>query len=207
MLVGDDKVEVTDLASSAMARVANARDTALRQSNKFLLGGMGSSALYAIKLAGLRLDLVVADTPIFETPYGLFVFGIVGSVCFLLAQLRFLDGKALDLKLKRMSPDANRSCLAYDTFPSVHNWLAPSELEFGGNRAGLITKLAFVILGLTTLLVYMLPLFASAHFLLNWPNMAGENYTPFQWWSVLVLFISALATYIFAQAVYFQRER
>jgi hypothetical protein len=57
--------EALDHRLAAMARIADARDTALAQSNRFLVVGMGSSLVYAIKLVGLRLDLVVFGTKIF----------------------------------------------------------------------------------------------------------------------------------------------
>lgn len=207
MTLGHNKVEATELGVGALTRIAEARDIAIRQSNRFLLAGMLSSLFYAIKVAGLRIDIVVADTKVFETPYGLFVFGVIGSSCFILAQLRFLDGRALDLRLKRASPLGEACFASHKFFPSAHDWLLPSEEMFANESSPLLVKLIFTLLGFLALVVYSVPLLASAHFLINWPDMAGENYTDFQWWLVLILFSASLITYLFGQWIYQKKER
>lgn len=197
-------IEATDLGLRALERIAKARDKAISQSNRFLLVGMVSSLFYGVKVASLRIDLVISDTRIFETPYGLFVFGVIGSVSFILAQFRFLDGKALDSSLAELANANGAPELSHQTFPSENNWLQPASERFGGVHYGAAAQAAFSFLGICALLIYAVPLIAGLHFLWNWPELAGENYTAYQWWVVMILLLLSLLVYLFCQFLYYR---
>jgi hypothetical protein len=202
-----DKAEAAEVGVDALVRIASARDAATRQSNRFLLAGIFSTLFYAIKIAGLRIDIVIADAKIFETPYGLFVFGAIGSICFILAQLRYLDGRAFDYKLRRAAKANEEFNTRYDSFPSEHNWLLPASEVFADQSSSRMARMFFNVLGLIAFLLYSVPLLASAHFLLSWPSMAGEDYTSFQWWLVFLLFTVAVLTCVLSQWVDHSKER
>lgn len=205
MTIDAAKAQNTETDVAALARVAAARDICLGQSNRFLLVGIASAIFYSIKVAGLRIDLVIADTKVFETPYGLFVFGIVGAISFILAQLRYLDGKALDLELKDLCENSSAVAVNYKTFPSPHHWLIPAQVRFADRTRKTTRKFAFAILGLITFAIYLVPLFAATHFLIAWPKLADEQYTDAQWWIVFLVLVMACFSYILAQAVYSKR--
>lgn len=198
------KVNCDEHGREALKRLAAARDAALAQSNRFLLLGLGASLFYAVKLAGLRIDLVVLDTKIFDAPYGLFIFGVIGAASFILAQLRYLDGEALDLQLKRVSPDKGPEEFRHGAFPSKHHWLSAAQSEFGSEKEPLLIKFAFGCLGIVVFSLYISPLFAAAHFLVMWPRFAGETYTDLQWWLVFVMLLGSILVYCISQWLHFR---
>lgn len=204
-MINGPKVSTSELGRDALIRLASARDAALQQSNRFLLLGLGSSIFYAIKLAGLRIDIVIADAKIFETPYGLFVFGIVGAACFILAQLRYLDAEAFDRMLRRVAPHTGPEEFKHYAYPSKHHWLSPASEEFGAENASRGARFAFGCLGIVVFLFYLTPLFSAAHFLIMWPEFAGETYTDLQWWLVFVMLMAALLVYCISQWLHLRR--
>lgn len=172
-----------------MTRLATARDNIFNQSNRFLVAGMVFAALYAVKAVGLRIDLVVLDTKIFDIPYGLFVFCILGAGSFLIAQSRYIDAHALDRRLSELAKSAYPEKFVdyLCTFPADASWLRPAREQFfrntkvGEQRPAWIVNLA----GLSLLALYLSPTIACIHFLFNWPSLAGNAMVNFQWWSVL----------------------
>ncbi|MFK4003278.1 hypothetical protein [Qipengyuania sp. NPDC077563] len=196
-----ENIKCDEFGRDALVRFANARDAALQQSNRFLLFGIASSVFYAIKMAGLRIDIVIADTKIFETPYGLFIFGVVGAACFILAQLRYLDAEAFDDQLKKLASSSGPVEFRYSAFPSKHHWLSPANDEYGSDTASFSKKVAFACLALCVFALYVTPLFAAVHFLIVWPKFAGETYTDLQWWLVFGMLLASVLVYVLVQSL------
>jgi hypothetical protein len=177
------------LADARMVRLADARDSIYGQSNRFLVAGMVFAVLYGVKAIGLRVDLVISGNRIFELPYGLFVFCVLGAGSFLIAQTRFMDAHAVD---RRMAGIAKTFVPAdpdqyLQTFPAQSSWLRLSREQFfvsgaGGKRRGLwLVDVA----GIGLLFLYLLPVFSCVHFLVNWRELADQGMPNLQWWVVV----------------------
>lgn len=189
-----------------MQRLSSARDAILAQSNRFLIAGMLFACLYGVKAVGLRIDIVVFDTKIFELPYGLFVFCVLGAGSFLIAQTRYLDAHALECRMREISREAEPKLAQryLQTFPSEHSWmdLAREQFESAPGKKAIFLSFSFTFAGLVVLALYFFPVFASIHYLLNWPEVANGSGEDFQWWAVMVGLVLDLLFFIFVQRVY-----
>lgn len=171
-----------------MERLASARDSIHVQSNRFLVAGMVFAILYAVKAIGLRIDLVLFDTKVFELPYGLFVFCVLGAGSFLIAQTRFMDAHAISRRMNVIADAFARDKAEQylRSFPAKSSWLSLAQEEFFATTGGTDSRGAWLVnvAGLGLLAVYLLPVFSCIHFLLNWPDLANGEMPRFQWWVV-----------------------
>ena len=176
---------------AVLQRLATARDAVVSQSNRFLLGALFFSALYGVKLIGLRVDLILFDYKIFETPYGISLFCFCANVSLSIAFSRFLDARAFDRQLRAVCEKAwgTSAQFAYETYPQENAWLAPTSAMIttigeGGVRTPIAT-LVVLLAGIALMAFYVLPIICGFHFLQNFEALADANGRAIQYWSVL----------------------
>jgi hypothetical protein len=190
-------------AEAILSRLADSRNRVLQQSNRFLLASLFLSILYAIKMIGLRLDLILFDYKIFQTPYGMAVFCFSANLAFSIGVTRFLDARAFDRIIRAVCDKAwsDRGFFAYETYPQADSWLAPTYslvevLGKGGVRVSLATSV-MTITGLLIMLIYLIPIATGVDFLWNFGKLADPGGKEFQYWSV---FASVTASALFVIA-------
>jgi hypothetical protein len=183
---------------AVLTRFATARDAVVLQSNRFLLTSLFLSLLYAIKIIGLRVDLVLFDYKVFDTPYGISIFCFAANLCFCIALSRYLDARAFDRMLRAICDNEwpQNAYFSYETYPQTNAWLGPTSSFVGVlHKAGVRTRLANLIVTLAALVlsvVYLIPLVCGIHFLYSFDSLSDPQAKGIQYWGVAAISLTSL---------------
>ena len=169
-----------------LKRLADARNTASKSANIFMLVAALLSLLYVLRLEGLASNIGVGSYNLASLPFGLFVLSAAALVCACVSLIRIGDSRAYDRQLM-LSCEQRFGCechLRYIGFPNEFGWGEPFSQMAGVVRVGTV---AAVLRGITILLInlYLLglvaaPIASGFDFLLNNRSLVEAKFEFFQ---------------------------
>lgn len=156
-------------------RLSSARSNISSHANRLALISIFLSCVYVVKIAGLRLDLVIFDQKIFEVPYGIFVFCITSQICFIIAISRLMDARVFDRYILGICEKAwpGHSTAIYKTFHDQSAWIEPTALALhhkANKDNSLFSKILLYSFSIIGLVVYTFPIGCGFWF------VASEHY-------------------------------
>jgi hypothetical protein len=179
-------------ADNIIERLAIARNTTTKQSNRLLMLSLAFSLFFLIKIAGLRIDIVLADQKIFELPYGLFIFCIVSQISYSLSLIISFESRVFDRMIRGICdkkwPDTSE--LVYRTFPNEGLWFdttshAVRKLDGAYGTKTLFWLASFIALAIATT-IFLMPLILGVYFLCNSTDFIKSGHKEIQYYSVAI---------------------
>lgn len=177
---------------SILNRLSSARTQTSKEANRLLMLSMASSAFFLVKIAGLRIDIVLADQRIFALPYGLFIFCIASQVLFVLSVLRSSESRVLDRMMRGICDKKwpETSELAYRTFPNEGVWFEIISHTVRKVEGVYSTKIFFGLASFIAiavgLITFVTPLILGIYFLWNWTYFIQSGNIEIQYYSVML---------------------
>lgn len=170
----DWPVDHSDVTSDeALLRIAEARNSASKSANTFMIFAAIGAFLYFLRLQGVASQIKIGEYSLDKLPFGLFILSCVSLSLSVVSFIRYGDSRSYDryLKLsceKRFGLDCH---LRYLAFPNDHAWGEPFSRMAHSVQLGIVPRifrqisLLFISMFLFTLTV--LPLMVGADFIYN----------------------------------------
>jgi len=178
-------------------RVSAARSRATKESNRFLVLSLLFTALYIVKLMGLRADLVLFDQKIFQVPYGIFLFCVAAQLMSCMSVARSSDARVFDRYLKAVCEHEwpEQATIMYRLIPNESSWTSATSESVHSLEHNHITRLVFTIAMLPSIILAMVilfgPIMAGVYYLVDWKNEIQTGDINIQYYGVLFFTIVA----------------
>lgn len=144
----------------ALVRLADARNSSSKSSNRFMMLATLSAFFYFLKLQGVAQDLEISDYKLDGIPFALFVFSSSALILSTVSLIRNGDSRAYDRQLRLACELKHGSdCESrYIVFPNENAWGQPFSLLASVIDSGIVASIfRFISLGLINIfLVFMI---------------------------------------------------
>jgi len=173
-------------SDEALLRLAEARNSASKAANRFMLLAALVSALYFVKLQGLTSGYEVAGYDLEKLPFGLFILAASALTLSSSSLIRTGDSRSYDRTLmlaceKRYECDCD---LRYLAFPNEHAWgehfarmIAVIE---AGTLAKMVRELSLFSTALFLFALAILPALSGLDFLVGGRAWTNQSFTAIQ---------------------------
>lgn len=186
-------------SEEALLRLAEARNTASKSANKFMLVAAVIAGLYFLRLNGLGQDIKIGEYSLAKLPFGLFVLSASALIMSTVSLIRIGDSRSYDRHLllaceKRFAGERE---LRYLAFPNEQAWGEPfsrmvNVIE-GGRAASILRSLSLLFSNLFLLFLALSPLIVGIDFLLYRAASIESDFRQLLSWLVVFFVISNLS--------------
>lgn len=196
-------------AEKTIERLAEAYKLAITQSNRLSYTSIAVAGLYAIKVFGMRVDIIVFDQKVFELPYGLFVFCVVSQVIFVGSCIRAMDARVIDRAIKDICDKKfnDVSGMIYMSLRGAQEWSGNLNFLMIKLTESLLLRFVYAIISLTTACVVisliLSPLTSGVFFLVNSTTQISGEAPEAQFYIVLSSTILSAIVFWFTATIHF----
>ena len=195
--------DFAEIASDdALERLAEARNSASKTANTFMLFAALSAFLYLLRVEGLAEDVRIGQFTLASLPFGLFVLSAFSLILSSVSFIRAGDSRGFD-RLLRLACDQRFKCdceLRYLAFPNPNAWGEPfSQISYAVEARKSMRFVRFV--GLTTANLFLLvilisPLAAGLDFLFFSRSAQDAEFANLRHYFVLFVAVCNAAIFI-----------
>ena len=188
-------------SDEALLRLAEARNTASKSANKFMLIAVILAGLYVLRLNDLGQEIKLGDYSLDKLPFGLFVLSAASLVISTVSLIRIGDSRSYDRYLLLACEKHSESdCrIRYLSLPNEHAWGEPFShsvnLIESGFVAGGLKSIAFLMVNLFLFFLSIAPILVGVDFLLHRSPPVSTNFGRLQLGLVCFFLASNLAIF------------
>lgn len=181
-----------------LTRLAEARNAASREVNRFFLASLVFVGLTAVKISGLSLDLTLVGMQTANVPHGLFLFLVAAQICIMMSFVRTADVRGYDHHIhriiERLQPRHAKRFVS--TFPNNAEWFAPSLAAMAESGRGIpkfIFNIASFMTSFTAIPLYASPMILSCYVIYNAEYYIKEGNVELQYFTLIFFtFLSSI---------------
>ncbi|WP_168727379.1 hypothetical protein [Sphingomonas sp. CCH10-B3] len=195
-------------AEKILERLSAARANSSKEANRFLYISLAFVGLYIVRVAGLRMDLVIFDQKVFEVPHGLFFFCLGSQLSLCISFAKNVDARVFDRLMRSICDHQwhHDSLAVYRTIPNEHAWLETSSQIMHALPSNIISRNIFIFVMILTsllgLIIMFSPVAAGLYIIVDWKLQITNGWIDLQYYLVLTSTCLSLAWFVNYVAVH-----